>query len=83
VKLIVGLGNPGRQYHGTRHNVGWEVVEVLSKKHRIPVKARRSRAVVGEGTIAGEQVVLAKPMTFMNLSGEAVGALARRYRVAA
>lgn len=82
MKLIVGLGNPGRQYHGTRHNVGFEVVEVLSKRHRIHVKARRSRAVVGEGTIAGEEVVLARPQTFMNLSGEAVGALARRYRIA-
>lgn len=81
MKLIVGLGNPGRQYHGTRHNVGFEVLEVLSKAHRIPVKARRSRAVVGEGTISGEQVVLAKPQTFMNLSGEAVAALARRYRI--
>ena len=82
MKLIVGLGNPGRQYHGTRHNVGFEVLEVLSKRHRIHVKARRSRAVVGEGRIGDEDVVLARPQTFMNLSGEAVGALARRYRIA-
>ncbi len=82
VKLIVGLGNPGREYHGTRHNVGFEVIDLLSKTHRIPVKARRCHAVVGEGTIAGEQVVLARPQTFMNRSGEAVAGLARRYRIA-
>lgn len=81
VKLIVGLGNPGREYHGTRHNVGFEVIDLLSKTHRIPVKARRNHAVVGEGTIAGEQVVLARPQTFMNRSGEAVAGLARRYRI--
>jgi len=82
VKLIVGLGNPGRQYHGTRHNVGFEVIELLAKRHLIHVKARRSRAVVGEGRIEEEDIVLARPMTFMNLSGEAVGGLARRHRVA-
>lgn len=82
MKLIAGLGNPGREYHGTRHNVGFEVIELLAKKHRIAVRARRNRAVVGEGTIGGEQVVLARPQTFMNRSGEAVAGLARRYRIA-
>lgn len=82
MKLIAGLGNPGREYHGTRHNVGFEVIELLSRKHHIAVRARRNRAVVGEGTIGGEQVVLARPQTFMNRSGEAVAGLARRYRIA-
>lgn len=80
-KLIVGLGNPGKDYEGTRHNVGYMAVAVLSKRHNIPVKARRNRAQVGEGTIAGERVILARPMTFMNLSGEAVSGLMRRYRL--
>ncbi len=82
MKLIVGLGNPGREYSGTRHNVGFEVIDVLSKRHHIAVRARRNHAKVGEGTIGGEQVVLAKPQTFMNRSGEAVAGLARRYRIA-
>lgn len=82
VKLIVGLGNPGTEYDGTRHNVGWDAIDVLGKRHHIFVKSRRSRALVGEGTIEGVKVVLAKPLTFMNLSGEAVAGLARRYRIA-
>lgn len=81
VRLIVGLGNPGKEYESTRHNVGWDTIDLLAKRHHIFVKARRNRAVVGEGTIAGEKVILARPLTFMNLSGEAVGGLARRYRI--
>ena len=81
MKLIVGLGNPGREYQGARHNVGFVVVDILARRHGIHVKARRSKSLVGEGVIAGEKVVLAKPLTFMNLSGEAVGALVRRYRI--
>lgn len=81
MKLIVGLGNPGREYHGTRHNVGFAVIDLLAKRHRIHVRTRRSKSLVGEGAIDGHQVVLVKPMTFMNLSGQAVGDLARRYRV--
>jgi len=80
-KLIIGLGNPGREYVGTRHNVGWDAVDVLGKRHHIHVKARRSKAMVGEGEIAGEKVILAKPLTFMNLSGQAVGGLVRRHRL--
>lgn len=81
MKLIVGLGNPGREYQGTRHNVGFEAIDRLARKHGIQVRSRRNRALVGEGEIQGERVVLAKPQTFMNLSGEAVSGLARRYRV--
>ena len=81
MKLIVGLGNPGREYIGTRHNVGFKVVERLAKRHGINIRSRRNRAQVGEGEIAGCKVVLAKPMTFMNLSGDAVSGLLRRYRL--
>jgi len=82
MKLIVGLGNPGAGYAGTRHNVGFEVIEVLAKRHNIAVTKRNYRAVYGEGTIGSEKVLLARPMTYMNLSGEAVGAMARFYKIA-
>ncbi|MHB0912037.1 MAG: aminoacyl-tRNA hydrolase [Armatimonadota bacterium] len=81
MKLIVGLGNPGREYHGTRHNVGFEVIDALAKRHRIQVRSRRGKALIGTGSIEGEPVILAKPTTFMNLSGQAVGDLARRHRL--
>jgi peptidyl-tRNA hydrolase, PTH1 family len=80
-KLIVGLGNPGREYSGTRHNIGFNVIDFIAKKHGIQVRSRQSHAQVGQGEIAGCGVVLAKPLTFMNLSGNAVSGLARRYRV--
>lgn len=79
--MIVGLGNPGPQYAGTRHNVGFEVVETLAKKNKIALKAHRFQAQFGIGTIGGKSVLLAKPLTFMNLSGRAVAALARQYRL--
>jgi len=81
VKLIVGLGNPGREYAGTRHNVGFEVVTLLSRRHNIPLGERGFRALYGRGTIAGQPVCLFLPMTYMNLSGEAVGAVSRFYRI--
>ena len=70
--VIVGLGNPGRKYEHTRHNVGFDVLEVLSQKHNIPMRKLRCKAAIGEGTINGQKVVLAQPQTFMNLSGESV-----------
>ena len=79
--LIVGLGNPGAEYAGTRHNVGFEVVELLGRRHGIPLRKRALRSVLGDGIIEDERVILARPMTYMNLSGEAVGAIARRYRI--
>jgi PTH1 family peptidyl-tRNA hydrolase len=81
MKLIVGLGNPGKEYADTRHNIGFMVIDVLAKRHGIYVKSRRDLSLVGEGAILGDKVILVKPMTFMNLSGQAVGQLARRYRV--
>src|SRR5258708_6530235 len=77
--LVVGLGNPGPEYAGTRHNVGFMVVDLLSRRHRIPIKAARHGARVGEGEIAGEPVALVKPLTFMNLSGRAVAPLLNRH----
>lgn len=81
MKLIVGLGNPGAEYVGTRHNVGFEVIEVLAKRHRIAVAKRNFKAVYGDGAIGEERVILARPMTYMNLSGEAVAAIARFYKI--
>jgi PTH1 family peptidyl-tRNA hydrolase len=79
--LVVGLGNPGADYTGTRHNVGFEVIERLSQRHKIPVRRRTMRAVIGDGQIEGQKVILARPMTFMNLSGDAVGAISRMYKI--
>lgn len=79
--LIVGLGNPGAEYTGTRHNVGFEVIDVLARRHGISVQRRDFQSVVGDGSIEGERVILARPMTYMNLSGEAVAALSRFYKI--
>lgn len=73
--LIVGLGNPGAKYARTRHNVGFAAVEELARRHRIEWRGRQARADVAKGTINGVPVVLAKPQTYMNLSGESVSAL--------
>ena len=78
--IVVGLGNPGRKYEHTRHNVGFDVLEILSQKYDIPIRKIRCKAVVGEGTIRGERVVLAQPQTFMNLSGESVVQLLNWYK---
>ena len=78
--VIVGLGNPGRKYMHTRHNVGFDVVEVLSQKYDIPLNRARCKAAVGEGRIRGERVALAQPQTFMNLSGESVVQLCQWYK---
>jgi PTH1 family peptidyl-tRNA hydrolase len=73
----VGLGNPGRQYSGTRHNVGFRVIDALAAAHGITVRTRRLHSVYGVGEIGGERVCLARPQTYMNLSGQAVAALQR------
>jgi PTH1 family peptidyl-tRNA hydrolase len=79
--LVVGLGNPGKEYTGTRHNVGEHVVRLLSQRHDSPLKGGRDNALVGESRIGDERVVLAFPLTYMNDSGRAVRALTRRYRI--
>jgi PTH1 family peptidyl-tRNA hydrolase len=81
MKLIVGLGNPGREYEHTRHNIGFRVVDKLAAQEGWKWNERRSRAVLASGNLGLEKVVLAKPITYMNLSGEAVGELARWYKV--
>ena len=78
--LIVGLGNPGEQYKHTRHNVGFDVVEILAQKLGIKMNRHRFRAEVGEGTYEGMKLVLARPQTFMNLSGESVVPLVQWYK---
>ncbi len=80
--LIVGLGNPGRKYEDTRHNVGFKTIDYLSERWNIPVKKIRFKAIIGEGLVGGEKVILAKPSTFMNSSGESVGEIARYYDIA-
>ena len=81
MKLIVGLGNPGKDYDKTRHNIGWDLVDALASAHATRLDKREHKAITGKGTIAGEPVLLVKPQTFMNLSGEAVEALVRYYDV--
>jgi len=79
--LIVGLGNPGREYAGNRHNVGFRCVDRLAAVHGLPFNRRHKRASIALGPILQRAVVLAKPRTFMNKSGGPVAALARFYRV--
>ena len=80
--LLVGLGNPGREYRLNRHNVGFMLLDRLVEKHKLlGFTKRQGKALITTGTIAGVPVVLAKPQTFMNLSGEAVSALVRFYQV--
>ncbi|MFN8471840.1 MAG: aminoacyl-tRNA hydrolase [Anaerolineae bacterium] len=79
--LIVGLGNPGPQYAKTRHNIGWMVVERLAEQHRLSFDRLQFKARVAAGTMRDQRVVLAKPLTYMNLSGEAVGPLMRFYKI--
>src|SRR5436305_4223587 len=81
MKLIVGLGNPGPQYEHTRHNAGFRVVDKLAAKLGWKWTERHKRAILASGTIGTEKVILVKPITFMNLSGEAVGELVRWYKV--
>jgi PTH1 family peptidyl-tRNA hydrolase len=79
--LIVGLGNPGRQYRQNRHNIGFMVLDRLAAVHAVSLGRVQNHAIVGSGKIAGQDVILAKPQTYMNKSGESVGALARYYKI--
>ncbi|MEO1056325.1 MAG: aminoacyl-tRNA hydrolase [Actinomycetota bacterium] len=79
--LVVGLGNPGEKYHRTRHNVGEEAVRLLAERQDVPLKGGRDNALIAETRIDDQRVVLAFPLTFMNDSGQAVGAMVRRYRI--
>ena len=79
--LIVGLGNPGRDYVGTRHNIGFEAADAICAKFDIRLGKEKFRAVFGEGRIGGERAVVAKPQTFMNLSGESVREMRDWYKL--
>lgn len=79
--LVAGLGNPGAQYANTRHNVGFDTIDYLAASYRIPLNRVRHKALTGEGIIQGKKVILLKPQTFMNLSGEAIAELIRFYKV--
>jgi PTH1 family peptidyl-tRNA hydrolase len=80
MKWIVGLGNPGERYQNTRHNIGFWVIDELSKRWGIPVKTGKWRSFIGEGMVHNEKVMLIKPLTFMNRSGEAVGPILQFYK---
>ncbi|MDF2523126.1 MAG: aminoacyl-tRNA hydrolase [Clostridiales bacterium] len=79
--VIVGLGNPGTRYDNTRHNVGFEAVDLLAVKHGINISKLKHKALLGEGSIEGKRVILVKPQTFMNLSGESVREIIEWYKV--
>jgi PTH1 family peptidyl-tRNA hydrolase len=79
--LVVGLGNPEKDYKGTRHNIGFEVINKLAFDHSIPINRAKFRSHFGEGSIASRKLILAKPQTYMNLSGEAVRDLMSYYKL--
>ncbi|HEV3365060.1 MAG TPA: aminoacyl-tRNA hydrolase [Acidimicrobiia bacterium] len=79
--LVVGLGNPGEEYSKTRHNVGAEVVEILARRHGGKLRKQKERSFTDEVNVGGKRMALAIPLTYMNLSGEAVAPLVRRYGV--
>jgi PTH1 family peptidyl-tRNA hydrolase len=79
MKLIVGLGNPGAEYERTRHNVGWHVLDAFARKFRIDIIRHEKNALTGSGRVAGGSVMVAKPLTYMNLSGDAVRLLTNAY----
>lgn len=80
--IIVGLGNPGLKYESTKHNVGFEVIERLAYEHHIKVDRKKHKALVGQGVIKGEKVILVKPLTYMNLSGESIRSVLDFYNAA-
>lgn len=80
--LIVGLGNPGQKYLETRHNAGWHLLDTIVKDNpQFRFDEKRSKALIARGALAGAKVALVKPQTYMNLSGEAVGPVARFYKI--
>lgn len=79
--IIAGLGNPGNKYENTRHNVGFDAIDYLSSLYGIRVNKIKNKALIGEGIIQGNKVILVKPQTFMNLSGEAIRELKSWYKI--
>ena len=79
--IIAGLGNPGKQYEHTRHNAGFDVIDWIADKYNIDITEKKHKALCGKGVIAGQKVVLVKPQTFMNLSGESIIEVLSYYKV--
>lgn len=79
--IIAGLGNPTMQYEGTRHNAGFDVIDALADKYNISVDGRKNRDYIGKGIIEGQKVLLVKPQTYMNLSGESIGGLVDYFKI--
>ncbi|MDE7252359.1 MAG: aminoacyl-tRNA hydrolase [Acetatifactor sp.] len=79
--IIVGLGNPGKEYQNTRHNIGFDVIDKLAEEEGFSVLEKKHKAIIGKGYVGGQKCVLAKPQTFMNLSGESVRELIDYYKV--
>lgn len=79
--IIAGLGNPKKEYDNTRHNIGFAMIDALADKYTISVMDIRNKAMTGKGIINGHKVILAKPLTFMNLSGESIRPLADYYKI--
>lgn len=79
--VIAGLGNPSSKYERTRHNVGFDAVDLLADKYQISIREKKHKALCGSGVIEGQKVLLVKPQTFMNLSGESIGAILNFYKV--
>ena len=79
--IIAGLGNPDEKYQGTRHNVGFDVVDRLAEKYQIAIDTKKHRALIGKGVIEGQKVLLVKPQTYMNLSGESIRSLVEYYKI--
>ncbi|MCM1283443.1 MAG: aminoacyl-tRNA hydrolase [Muribaculaceae bacterium] len=79
--LIAGLGNPERKYEGTRHNIGFDVIDALAMQYHIAVREKKHRALCGTGVIEGMKVILAKPMTYMNLSGDSIAEIVNFYKL--
>ena len=79
--VIVGLGNPSKEYEKTRHNIGFDTIDAIADKYHIQVAELKHKAKIGKGYIGGDKVILAKPLTFMNLSGESVRAIIDYYKV--
>ncbi|MCO7176930.1 aminoacyl-tRNA hydrolase [Sporolactobacillus kofuensis] len=83
MKVIVGLGNPGSEYAHTRHNIGFEVIDLLSNQFGISLTKTKFNALFGKGTVDGQELLLVKPLTYMNASGEAIGPLLHFFKLSA
>lgn len=79
--IIVGLGNPGKDYQNTRHNIGFDVIDALAEVAGISVIEKKHKAIIGKGVLDGQKVILVKPQTYMNLSGESVRDIIDYYKV--